>query len=133
MADRKARTPARAAQVGDEMRALLRPVPAPEPEPEPARTEAAAPKPKPATRPRKTAHPPAQQKAEPLYGKRIPFMTDAEQYKALATARLEDGIEATTRLRAMVKLWTDNPQFRRQVDKVAAAERERDQRARYNK
>ena len=49
MADRKARTTARAAQVGDEMRALLRPVPAPEPEPEPAKTEATAeaPKPKP--------------------------------------------------------------------------------------
>jgi glucose/arabinose dehydrogenase len=122
MADRKAGS-ARAAAIADQM-AHLRSVTAPEPA-----DEAEAPKPKRAARPRKVEQAPAEQKPQTDW-KRIPFMTDTEQHRALATARLEDGIEATTRLRAMVKLWMENEQFRKRVDRLAAEDRLRDRLAR---
>lgn len=123
MADRKPGA-ARAAAIKDQM-AALRAVPAPEPEPAEAK-ETKTREPKRAARPRPAAQMPAEQKPQATYDKRIPFMTDAEQHKALAMARLEDGIEATTRLRAMVKLWMESEQFRKRVDKLAADERLRD-------
>jgi hypothetical protein len=118
MADRKAGG-ARAAAIADQM-AALRAVPEPEPEPEPAKTEAAAPKPRRATRARKAAQAPAQQRPQGRYDVRIPFMTDDEQRKALAAARIEDQVEVTTRLRAMVQLWMTNKRFRSEVDELAA-------------
>jgi hypothetical protein len=126
MADRKAGT-ARAAAIADQM-AALRAVPTPEAEPEP--TAAEAPKRRRTTRPRKTEQAPAQQKPQATYDKRIPFMTDDEQHKALAAARLEDGIEATTRLRAMVKLWMTDKRFRKSVDELAADDRLKERLAR---
>lgn len=109
----------------EQMTSLLRSVPAPEAEPAPAAQPAREPR-KPAQRRTKAEHAPAEQRPQAAYDKRIPLMTDAEQHKALAMARLEDGIEATTRLRAMVKLWMEDERFRRRVDKLAADERLKD-------
>jgi hypothetical protein len=115
--------PSAAKRQREQMTSLLRSVPAPEAPPaaRPARERKPA-----AARQRKAEHAPAEQKPQAAYDKRIPFMTDAEQHRALATARLEDGIEATTRLRAMVKLWIENERFRKRVNNLAADERLRD-------
>jgi hypothetical protein len=103
--------------------AALRSVPAPEPESGPEPTAAEAPKPRRPARPRKPEQMAAKTKPQATYDKRIPFMTDAEQHKALVLARAEDGIEATTRLRAMVKLWMTDKRFRKNVDELAANDR----------
>lgn len=129
MTDRKPAA-TRGAAIKDQM-AALRAVPEPAPAAEPRSTATARPtSSKRAARPRRGAQMAAEQKPEPTYRKRIPFMTDDEQHRALATARLEDGIQATTRLRAMVELWMTNPDYRRRVDRLAAKNRDADWEAR---
>lgn len=42
-----------------------------------------------------------------------------EMKRDLDLARLDDGIEVTTRLRAMITLWQDDPKLRARIDKLA--------------
>jgi hypothetical protein len=47
-------------------------------------------------------------------------MTASEDMaRALELARVDDGIEVTARLRAMITLWQDDPKLRARVDKLA--------------
>jgi hypothetical protein len=41
--------------------------------------------------------------------------------RELEAARLDDGIEVTARLRAMITLWQEDPQLRVRVDELARA------------
>lgn len=55
-----------------------------------------------------------------FYGERLSITTTAAQIKALRAARLDDGIEVTARIRAMIALWQDDPKLRARVDRAAA-------------
>ena len=46
-------------------------------------------------------------------------------HRALAQARIEDGIPAAERVRAALKLWQQDPEFRESVDQLAAELRRR--------
>jgi hypothetical protein len=54
-----------------------------------------------------------------LYSARISHTTTPEQKRALDMARVDDGIEATARLRAMTQLWIEDERLRARVDKLA--------------
>jgi hypothetical protein len=115
MADKpsKARTAAAGQDLAERMAATIAaPVPAP-------RSTRA----RPAARPSPPGPPPAEQKRPDKWGERIPLTTDKEMKRALELARLDDGIEATTRIRAMIVLWQENDRFRSQVDRMAATPR----------
>jgi hypothetical protein len=63
-------------------------------------------------------------KAEPddggaKYPARLPLMTSTDQKRALELARVEDGITATARVRAMITLWQEDDRIRRRVDRLA--------------
>lgn len=46
-------------------------------------------------------------------------LTD-DQDRTLKLARVEDDIDTTTRIRAMIEIWADDPKLRKRVDKLAA-------------
>lgn len=50
---------------------------------------------------------------------RISMTASREMKRQLELARLDDGIEVTARLRAMIQLWQDDPQLRGRVDELA--------------
>lgn len=50
---------------------------------------------------------------------RISMTASREMKHQLEQARLDDGIEVTARLRAMITLWQDDPQLRARVDELA--------------
>jgi hypothetical protein len=52
---------------------------------------------------------------------RISMTASREMKRELEAARLDDGIEVTARLRAMITLWQDDPQLRARVDELARA------------
>jgi hypothetical protein len=54
-----------------------------------------------------------------FYSARISHTTTPDQKRALDLARVEDGIEATARLRAMTQLWMEDERLRARVDKLA--------------
>lgn len=87
---------------------------APAPREEPARKapERKAPARKPA------AMPPEQPRAV-TYSERINLTTTPEQNRALNLARVEDGIDKTARLRAMIALWQQDERIRKRIDKLA--------------
>ncbi|MEV5880713.1 hypothetical protein AB0L75_42385 [Streptomyces sp. NPDC052101] len=63
---------------------------------------------------------PAEQEApRSLYSARITFTTTPEQRRALELAKVDDGIDKTARIRAMVALWEQDDRLRRRVDKLA--------------
>jgi hypothetical protein len=62
---------------------------------------------------------PAQQDRTKTWPERIPLTVDRDMKRALEMARLDDGMEATTRIRAMIVLWQENDRFRSQVDRLA--------------
>ncbi len=55
----------------------------------------------------------------PAWDARISLTATAEMKRALDLARVEDGIEATARIRAMITLWQEDPRLRARVDKLA--------------
>jgi hypothetical protein len=60
---------------------------------------------------------PAEQPRPPAhYGARLSITTTAAQVRALRAARLDDGIEATARIRAMIAAWQDDPELRARID-----------------
>jgi hypothetical protein len=50
---------------------------------------------------------------------RIPLNVDDEMRRALESARVDDRIETTARIRAMIHLWQEDPAFRDRVNKLA--------------
>ncbi|MFE2936824.1 hypothetical protein [Streptomyces sp. NPDC059278] len=63
---------------------------------------------------------PAEQGApRALYSARITFTTTEQQRRALEEAKVEDRIDKTARLRAMVALWEQDERLRKRVDKLA--------------
>ncbi|MFJ3481654.1 hypothetical protein [Streptomyces microflavus] len=63
---------------------------------------------------------PAEQDApRALYSARITFTTTEQQRRALEEAKVEDRIDKTARLRAMVALWEQDERLRKRVDKLA--------------
>lgn len=75
---------------------------------------------KPAARNAPRAAPmPAEQPKPVAYSSRINLTTTPEQNRALDLARVEDGIDKTARLRAMIALWQDDERLRRRIDKLA--------------
>ncbi|MGW4954585.1 hypothetical protein [Streptomyces parvulus] len=63
--------------------------------------------------------PAEQDKPRALYSARITFTTTEQQRRALEAAKLEDRIDKTARLRAMVALWEQDERLRKRVDKLA--------------
>lgn len=51
---------------------------------------------------------------------RIPLNVDDEMRRALEQARVDDRIETTARIRAMIHLWQEDDQFRARVNELAA-------------
>lgn len=64
------------------------------------------------------AMPPEQPKTV-TYSERINLTTTPEQNRALNLARVDDGIDKTARLRAMIALWQQDERIRRRIDKLA--------------
>ncbi len=62
---------------------------------------------------------PAEQPKPAAYSSRINLTTTPEQNRALDLARVEDGIDKTARLRAMIALWQQDERLRRRIDKLA--------------
>ncbi|WP_432017693.1 hypothetical protein [Streptomyces hydrogenans] len=63
---------------------------------------------------------PAEQEApRALYSARITFTTTEQQRRALEEAKLDDRIDKTARLRAMVALWEQDERLRKRVDRLA--------------
>lgn len=50
---------------------------------------------------------------------RISMTASREMKRDLEAARLDDGLEVTARLRAMIKLWQSDPELRARVDELA--------------
>jgi hypothetical protein len=50
---------------------------------------------------------------------RISMTASREMKRELEAARIDDGIEVTARLRAMITLWSEDPQLRARVDALA--------------
>lgn len=63
--------------------------------------------------------PAEQDRPRALYSARITFTTTEQQRRALEAAKLEDRIDKTARLRAMVALWEQDERLRKRVDKLA--------------
>jgi hypothetical protein len=62
---------------------------------------------------------PAQQDQPVKWAARISMTASPEMKRDLELARLDDGIEVTARLRAMIALWQEDPKLRARVDKMA--------------
>jgi len=110
MADKptKARTSAARQALADRMAGL-----AAQPAPAPARPARERPARKGAAMPAEQPRPPA------VYSARISLTTTPEMKRDLDMARVQDGVEATARIRAMISLWQDDPRLRAKIDKLA--------------
>ena len=62
---------------------------------------------------------PAEQDKPERWPARISMTASSEMKRNLELARLDDGIEVTARLRAMITLWQEDPKLRARVDKLA--------------
>lgn len=51
---------------------------------------------------------------------KVSLVLGATTHRALAQARIEDGVPASERVRAAVQLWQQDPQFQASVDALAA-------------
>ena len=67
---------------------------------------------------RRNQPPPADGKAV-KWAARISMTVSPAMKRDLELARLDDGIEVTARLRAMITLWQQDPKLRARVDKLA--------------
>jgi hypothetical protein len=95
----------------------------------PAAAPAAAPRApraaRPARAPRAAASAPAPpvmpptQARPPAWDARLSLTLSQEMKRALALAKVDDGIEDTARIRAMITLWQDDERLRHRVDKLA--------------
>lgn len=62
---------------------------------------------------------PAEQERPDKWPARISLTASADMKRALDLARVDDGIEATARIRAMIALWQSDERLRARVDKLA--------------
>lgn len=62
---------------------------------------------------------PAEQDKPDRWAARISMTASPEMKRALDLARLDDGIEVTARIRAMITLWQEDRRLRDRVDKLA--------------
>jgi hypothetical protein len=62
---------------------------------------------------------PAEQDRPEKWPARISMTASPDMKRDLELARLDDGIEVTARLRAMITLWQEDPKLRTRVDKRA--------------
>ena len=89
----------------------------------PAKTAASAPpaaaEPQPAPAAPRRTPPPAEQEKVTFYSARINLTTTEAQKKALKLAGVEDGIDTTARIRAMIALWEEDERLRKRIDKAA--------------
>jgi hypothetical protein len=75
------------------------------------------------TRPAPAAGPrpaPAEQPSPGAYGARVNLTMSPEMKRDLELARIEDRIELTSRIMAMITLWLTDPGYRAAVDELAA-------------
>ena len=82
------------------------------------RAAAAAPAPL-AAGPDPAAAPGAEQPRAKEWPVRIPLNVDDDMRRALESARVDDRIETTARIRAMIALWQQDDQFRARVNELA--------------
>jgi hypothetical protein len=68
---------------------------------------------------------PARQ-AERKWGARMSLTLTTAMKKALERARVEDGIEGTARIRAMIALWQSDERLRQRIDREALFYRDRE-------
>lgn len=62
---------------------------------------------------------PAEQKTPKDWPVRIPLNVDEEMRRALEQARVDDRIETTARIRAMIQLWQEDERLRTRVNRRA--------------
>lgn len=62
---------------------------------------------------------PEQQPERKTHPKRPSLTLTEEQDRDLKLARVEDDVDTTTRIRAMIELWQTDPALRKKVDKLA--------------
>jgi hypothetical protein len=62
---------------------------------------------------------PATQPRPPAWDARLSLTLSQEMKRALDLAKVEDGIEGTARIRAMITLWQDDERLRNRIDKLA--------------
>ncbi|MFE9484627.1 hypothetical protein ACFYNM_39365 [Streptomyces spororaveus] len=67
---------------------------------------------------RRTA-PPAEQERTTFYSARINLTTTEAQKKMLKLAAVEDGIDTTARIRAMIAAYEEDERLRKRIDKLA--------------
>jgi hypothetical protein len=97
--------------------------PAPAARPPRRRKTAPAAAPRPAARQREPMA--GEQKPPPRYGGKgaqINLTVTAEQKRALALAQIDDGIETTARIRALIQVWAedrDDPEFAARIAQLA--------------
>ncbi|MFD4522287.1 hypothetical protein ACFWO6_30590 [Paenibacillus glucanolyticus] len=51
--------------------------------------------------------------------KKVSLYLHPDDFRELGMAKLDDGVDANSRIRAMIALWRENPRMRAQVDKLA--------------
>lgn len=94
------------------------------PAPEPARAAAESPRKRGGARKaqpaKKAAQVPTKARAvETQDAKRVSLYLDPADYRELALAKIDDGADLNSRIRAMIAVWRENARFRSQVDKIA--------------
>lgn len=57
--------------------------------------------------------------AEGGAAKRVSLYVHPDDFRALAMARVDDGLDANSRVRAMIALWRAHPRYQRAIDKLA--------------
>jgi hypothetical protein len=62
---------------------------------------------------------PAEADRPEAYSARIPLKVGADMKRDLELARVDDHIEVSARIRAMIELWRQGGKFRAEVDKMA--------------
>jgi hypothetical protein len=67
------------------------------------------------------AHPREEEPRSQAWDARMSLTLSKEMKRALDVARVDDGLEGTARIRAMITLWQEDARLRRRVDKLAAA------------
>jgi len=118
-----AKTSDRSAEIAEQMAGLAAVPSAAEPEPEHAA------RPAPLGRRAERAMP-AETPRPDRYPHRLTLTVSTEQKQALAMARATDGVDSTSRLRALLQLWLDDERLRARADKLALADSQRDRQAR---
>jgi hypothetical protein len=120
VADHARNTKARAAEVGNRFAALAAtPAPAVQPGDDDQGAAAPARQPRAVAAVRAAGPMPAAQGTPKRWPVRIPLNADEEMRRALEEARLEDRIDTTARIRAMIQLWQEDDRLRARVNKRA--------------